>query len=146
MYKVCLLWASKLNHLVLIGNQCLIIYAISSWGKHSLASPKLASIEFTIFLTIFLHSKGGLKKAFNIALPKGLFSTCSIKQTPDCFIFFWLDMKSKKPFRENFLSKWTKRCLLWAASKLTRVSVNRKSLFDYLGNFKGEKLLTSCGE
>ena len=40
----------------------MIIYAISSWGKHSLASPKLANIEFTIFLTIFLHSKGVWKR------------------------------------------------------------------------------------
>ena len=84
--------------------------------KLSLASSKLASIE-TNFLTIFLHSKGGLKKAFNIALPKGLFSTCSIKQTPDCFIFFSLNMKSKENPSVKFPFKMDKEVLALSCVK-----------------------------
>ena len=84
--------------------------------KLSLASSKLASIE-TKLLTIFLHSKGGLKKAFNIALPKGLFSTCSIKQTPDCFIFFSLNMKSKENPSVKFPFKMDKEVLALSCVK-----------------------------
>ena len=66
-------------------------YSASRGSFLWLASPEkwcglALKLAFTKLLTIFLHSKGDLKKASNIALPQGSFST-----TLDCIIFFLLD-------------------------------------------------------